>query len=231
MIITGKNSIPDEPGQHNRKHYIAVKSLSRLLAKKNSKHKEAQHHCMNCLHGFPTEVSRDKHEIHCKANDVVRIEMPSWASYIRYSKGQYQLKVPFTIFADFESLLVKPPEGEEGVVNVHEPSGWCVKSEFAHGEVSDPIVLYRGKDCIEKFCKHVISEAKRLYGVYPEVPMKPLTKEQRREHSRAKTCHICLNQFKLDEKKVRDHCHYTGEYRGAAHSTAICNIKYLVISL
>ena len=27
--------------------------------------------------------------------------------------------------------------------------------------------------------------------------------------------------------KIRDHCHYTGEYRGAAHS--LCNLKYKVL--
>ena len=27
-------------------------------------------------------------------------------------------------------------------------------------------------------------------------------------------------------QKVRDHCHYTGKYRGAAHS--ICNLRYKI---
>ena len=27
-------------------------------------------------------------------------------------------------------------------------------------------------------------------------------------------------------RKVRDHCHYTGKYRGAAHS--ICNLRYKI---
>ena len=41
---------------------------------------------------------------------------------------------------------------------------------------------------------------------------------------------FCTNEnnekeFKL-KQKVRDHCHYTGKYRGAAHS--ICNLRYKI---
>ena len=38
----------------------------------------------------------------------------------------------------------------------------------------------------------------------------------------------CIIFVKKDKKyrKVRGHCHYTGEYRGAVHS--ISNLKYIV---
>ena len=66
MLITGKNSFPSKVGKHNRKYYIAMKLLSRLVMAKNNKHEKVQYHCMNCLHGFPTEASRDKHESYCQ---------------------------------------------------------------------------------------------------------------------------------------------------------------------
>ena len=62
--------------ENNHKHYVAIKSLSRLLSKQNSKHKEAQHFCMNCLQGFWEESSRDEHARYCKNNELVCIEMP-----------------------------------------------------------------------------------------------------------------------------------------------------------
>ena len=227
MLINGENSFPSESGKFSRKHYIAFKSLSRLLVKKNTKHESVQYHCTNCLHGFPSEISRDKQESYCKVNEAVRIEMPTRKSYVRYSKGQYQLKAPFVMYADFESLLTKT--FEEGIMNVHVPLGWCViKSEFAHKEVSTPIKTYKSKDCFEKFCEHMVSEAKRLHGSFPELPMKPMTKVQKRESARASVFHICLSPFKLHDRKVRDHCHYTGEYRGASHSS--CNLQYKVPS-
>ena len=55
-----------------------------------------------------------------------------------------------------------------------------------------------------------------------ERPVEQLSKEQRREYSEAKKCHICSKLFKEDDPKVRDHCHYTGQYRGPAHRN--CNL-------
>ena len=37
---------------------------------------------------------------------------------------------------------------------------------------------------------------------------------------------ICFKPFSEEKRKVRDHCHYTGLYRGAAHFS--CNLKYKI---
>ena len=87
-------------------------------------------------------------------------------------------------------------------------------------------VEYRGLDCVSKFCAHIISEASRLYKSHHEVPMIPLTNSQMKEHNRSEKCHICFKGFTDKDRKVRDHCHYTGLYRGAAHSS--CNLQYKI---
>ena len=57
--------------ENNRKHCMAIKSISRLLSKQNSRHKEAQHFCMNCVQRFREERSRDKYVGYCKNNEAV----------------------------------------------------------------------------------------------------------------------------------------------------------------
>ena len=60
--------------------------------------------------------------------------------------------------------------------------------------------------------------------------MLPLTKEQQELQEESKVCCICkrkfIQKYSKDKKyhKVRDHCHYTTKYIGAAHN--ICNLKY-----
>ena len=54
--------------------------------------------------------------------------------------------------------------------------------------------------------------------------MAPLTKLQIKEYNKATECHICYKPFRKNDRKVRDHCHYSRLYRGAAHSS--CNLRY-----
>ena len=221
--------------ESNRKHYVAIKSLSKLLSNQNTRHKGKEYFCMNCLQGFKEEASRNEHIGYCKDNESVRIEMPHKKPIVEYSDGQFQFKVPFIMYADFESILelISGPGNNPRIstargINVHVPSGWCIRSEFAYGKVKDPLKLYRGKDCVKKFCNHIIGEARRLYGSFPENPMEPSKKAQWKDYKKASSCHICLKPFREGKPKVRDHCHYSGIYRGVAHS--LCNLQYKIPS-
>ena len=56
----------------------------------------------------------------------------------------------------------------------------------------------------------------------------PLTEEENKSYKKQKICNICKKGFSTDDNnktyhKVRDHCHYKGKCRGAAHS--ICNFR------
>ena len=61
--------------------------------------------------------------------------------------------------------------------------------------------------------------------------MIPLTKKEEKHHNKQKVCYICKKEFNTDDSdkkhhKVKDHCHYTGKYRGAAHN--IYNLRYRI---
>ena len=53
-----------------------------------------------------------------------------------------------------------------------------------------------------------------------------LSVEEEKQHREAETCSLCNGDFEGDKafKKVRDHDHRTGKYRGACHNS--CNINY-----
>ena len=221
-----------------KKHYAAIKNLSQLLASSNGGNGQQQHFCLTCLQGFPNEESRNKHFEYCKDHEAVRIDMPEENSFVRFHSGQYQFEDPLLIYADFETILHSSKEETELYseasymkrINCHVPSGFCTYSTCAYREVKDLLKLYWGRDCMKVFCDHLKEEAKRLYHMFPEMPMKRLTQEEWRKYKGVTKCHICFNDLEEDDKfhyKVRDHCYYTGLYPGPAHR--ICNLRYAIL--
>ena len=200
------------------KHYSAIRSLSRLLSSSNSKHNHKEFYCTNCLNGFNTEVALQKHEIYC-VNGAVRM-VASKDKVMRYTDGSKQFRVPFIIYADFESIIDSSGN--------HIPSGFCTYIKFAYGKLNNPKRLYRGEDCVEVFIKHIRETVKYLIEEVPsKKDMIPLTEEENKIHNSKRNCDICSKPFNdRDNRKVRDHCHYTGKYRCAAHSK--CNIRYKI---
>ena len=91
--------------------------------------------------------------------------------------------------------------------------------------------VYRGKDCMKRFCESLREHTIKMIN-FRRKKLKLLTKEQQESYENAKICYNCKEKFEnkyLKDKKyckVRDHCYYTGEYRGTAYS--ICNLKYSV---
>ena len=66
---------------------------------------------------------------------------------------------------------------------------------------------------IEKFCKDLKELGTEIIN-FEEKEMIPLTNKEIKSYEKQKVCHICKKEFCDDKnnKKVRDHCHYTGKF-------------------
>ncbi|XP_057299543.1 uncharacterized protein LOC130630167 [Hydractinia symbiolongicarpus] len=219
-----------------KKHYVAIKRYSALMRGLSSRHR-GDHYCRNCMHGFRSQETRDNHMKVCMDHDFCEIVMPEEGTVLKHEDGQKLLRMPFVIYADTECIL-EPVQGCDGDpekshtrdVSKHVASGYAFMTKFAHGEVEESSDCYRGKDCMERFCKGLRDQVNRAIR-HPQKKIIPLTHEEKEAYKSAKRCFICEGVFKKNNeditmRKVRDHCHYTGQYRGAAHSS--CNLKYRI---
>ena len=214
--------------------------MSTLLAKKLSNH-DGGFYCLNCFNSYNTKNKLKEHEEICNNRDSCHIEMPKWFEKIlKYNPGEKSLKAPFAIYLDLECLLKKeqscqnnPEKSYTEKKAKHEPSGWAMFTKCSFDEKENKLDYYREKDCIKELCKKLKKRAMKI-TYYEEKEMIPLTYEKNKFYKEQKTCHICQGKFCMDKndenyknrKKVKDHCHYTGKYRGAAHS--VCNLNYKV---
>ena len=162
---------------------------------------------------------------------MVTVKMPKKGEILYFKNFHKKYPVPFVIYADFECftkpvLTCKPdPSKSFGFeYQKHEPSGFCFylkgitdsfKTESFTKEKEDDNVA-------ANFVDKIVGYTQSIYAEYYRKP-KPMIFSERDEKSfkKAKYCSMC--EEPLGEDKVRDHCHFTGKYRGAAHNK--CNLR------
>ena len=154
-------------------------------------------------------------------------------SILKFKHHFKKLSLPFIIYADFGCFTIpvnscqpNPEKSYTKTYQKHEPSGFCLYLKTLDGLDADLTIVYTKKtpdeDISKKFIKHVVKLTHEIYEDYYKNP-KPynLTDKEEKEFQSASRCHICEEEFSRDKKsnsKVRDHCHFTGEYRGVAHN-------------
>ena len=214
-------------------HYVLVKNMSALLASQINNHKGTRNICLNCFCGFNTKESLNKHKEYCYNNECVKISMPPAGTYLRFKNFLHSEKAPFAIYADFESLVKSmdncdpdPNKSYTKKYQKHEPTSFSYYIKCFNESVYKPILRKytktkpEGADAMDVFISWLEEDVKAIANIEPKEMI--FTEEDREQFNKASDCWICGES--LGNDRVRDHCHFTGRYRGPAHNS--CNLKY-----
>ena len=155
--------------------------------------------------------------------------------FINYHRGK---KVPFIVYADFECSIIPiqscNPDNKESYTKKyqkHEPISFSYYIKcFDDNVFSQEPRTYTGPNAAQKFVEWLEEDIK----IIANIPAKKMIfgEKEKARFNEETECWICKGEFDdtpnengyKKNKKVRDHCHFTGRYRGAAHS--LCNLNY-----
>ena len=150
-----------------------------------------------------------------------------------YYKSQ---KVPFVIYADFE-CFTKPihtcqPNLKSSYTmkyRKHEPSGFCYYVKCFDDKVysQDPVIFTKeseDQDVAQIFVETLEENVRRIFNKFKYHKEMIISEDEKKAFKEPTNCHICKCLFEEGDKKVKDHCHFTGKFRGAAHNS--CNLAY-----
>lgn len=105
--------------------------------------------------------------------------------------------------------------------------GYYIKCDF--NKNLSRYVSYRGINCAKHFVTSLKKDTLDIFNLFlsKNKTLSPLTPSESKIFSSSNTCHICEGYFQnMDDGKVKDHCHLTGIFRGAAHRS--CNLKFRI---
>ena len=221
--------------KEGKSHYSLIKNFSRLFRSQiTTRTNEPIHICKRCFTHFTKKELLSKHIEYCSSNETAAVKMPPRQTFLKFENFNKQFPIPFVIYADFE-CFTKPmsncsPNPEDSYsynYQKHEPSGFCFYIKGINPDIKFKPIIYTKKnpddDIAHIFVNKLEKVTNKMYeDFYMRAKSIEISREQYKEYKKSTVCHICKKEL-LFEDKVCDHCHFTGEYRGAAHRN--CNLQ------
>ena len=208
----------------DKSHYVYIKDFDRFMFHKT---RTKNNFCRSCLQCFSSEKALED----ClNINGKQSIKLGE--GIIEFENYSKQMPVPFKIYADFECNL-RAVESYDGSYTKkyqdHVPYSFAYKVVFNDHKFTKPIVVYRDENPAYEFIKALPKKCKYSKQVINKHFIKNLIMNEEEEHlfQQSNSCWICKKLIDNDDQKVRDHCHVTGKFRGAAHGS--CNINLQLI--
>ena len=213
-------------------HYSLIKNFHRLIKSQKTASLNGKIFIFKkCFTHYTKEELLEKHIKYCSNNQTVAVKMPEPNTMLYFKNYYKKLPIPFVVYADCECFTKpmntcspNPKESYNYNYQKHEPSGFCFYIKGVVGQFK-PVIYTKtseDEDIAKVFVKKIAEVTKGIYNDFYRRP-KPLrlTRAEQKSFDEAENCHICNKELKED--KVRDQCHFTGQYRGAAHNS--CNLQ------
>lgn len=210
-------------------HYCLINDLGKLLHSQlggRTIHREV---CENCFTVFNHYEDLQEHLMEdCHG---VATYLPEPGTKMQFQNHQNEIMAPIVCYADFEAALVPVQgcENEPGSKSSmklfhHVPTSYGYLITYETDPSHDYFEQYRGPDCTKIFVESLYGKLKSMFEnlVLNNVQPMIFTAADKARFDRFHHCHICKRE--IVGRKVRDHDHQTGKFRGAACDN--CNKKY-----
>ena len=174
---------------------------------------------------FRSEDVLQRHKLFCNRPNFTStiFTLPPPDTQIKFKNIRFQQRVPFTIYADCESISAPFNEQKDETLfcTQHIACSIGYKLVTAIPELADePYQSYTGADVVDWFMTKLLDLQERCLALLFDEQRLKMKQADWRAFNSAQICYLCRKPMPPNDK-VRDHDHITGMYRGAAHNQ--CN--------